>query len=176
MSELPTNNSNRNSSYNSTNLSNSSTKNPSQPQNNANSSNPNIKPSNHNNSILLVEKTATINKNQLNSSQTPFELTIRVDVNLPFNQRTAVRIKPEISLNDLLTVICKEASLEKSRYDLLIFETGSENGQDKRLAQICMNDSFDVYNTKEVTLTLKGNLSNYFLSVFFFVIIAIFII
>ena len=98
---------------------------------------------------------ANASKSATNSQQ-PFELTIRVDVTLPFNQRNVVRVKPDISLEDLLSVIAQESSLDKSRYDLLVYRVDDNTGE-KRLAQTSMNDAFQKYNTKEVTLALKGS-------------------
>ena len=86
-----------------------------------------------------------------NYSSTPFELTNRVQVNLPFNQKTAVRVRLDISLDDLLSAICKEAALERARYDLVI--NGSRPNS--------MLDSLSTYNTKEVTLVLKHSETAY---------------
>lgn len=86
-----------------------------------------------------------------NYSSTPFELTNRVQVNLPFNQKTAVRVRLDISLDDLLAAICKEAALERARYDLVI--NGSRPNS--------MLDSLSTYNTKEVTLVLKHSETAY---------------
>lgn len=80
----------------------------------------------------------------------PFEITSRIEVNLPYNQKTAVRVKLDITLEELLNYICKEtANFDKSRYDLII------NGQRPE----SMLDAIASYNTKEVTLLLK-NLEN----------------
>jgi hypothetical protein len=92
----------------------------------------------------------------------PFELTIRVDVSLPFNQRTVVRVKPDISLEDLFSIICKDAALDKTHYDLLILDSCGDNdinddgSERKKRLHISMNDSFESYQTKQVTLCLKG--------------------
>lgn len=92
------------------------------------------------------------NHNHHNNSHQPFELTNRVEVNLPFNQKTAVRVKLDISLDELLTLICKEANnLERTRYELVI------NGA----RPSSMQDSFSTYNTKEVTLVLKHSETTY---------------
>lgn len=87
-----------------------------------------------------------------NYQSTPFELTNRVEVNLPFNQKTAVRVKLDITLDELLTAICKEAAnLDRSRYDLVI------NGARPN----SMQDILSTYNTKEVTLVLKHSETGY---------------
>lgn len=80
-------------------------------------------------------------------SKTPFELTIRVGVNLPFNQKTAVRVKPDISLGDLFATICKEAGLDPYRYDLVINST---------IVQASMQQKLNSFDTNEVTLVLKN--------------------
>lgn len=80
-------------------------------------------------------------------SKTPFELTIRLGVNLPFNQKTAVRVKPDISLKDLLETICKEANLDPSRYDLVL---------NSKTIQASAQQKFSSFNTNEVTLAPKN--------------------
>ncbi|RNA09408.1 msx2-interacting -like isoform X1 [Brachionus plicatilis] len=80
-------------------------------------------------------------------SKTPFELTIRVGVNLPFNQKTAVRVKPDISLYELLEIVCKEASLDPSRYDLVI---------NSKICQASLQQKLNSFDTNEVTLVLKS--------------------
>lgn len=84
------------------------------------------------------------------SIQTPFELTICVQVNLPFNQKTVVRIKQEISLGDLFAHVCRESNLDQEKYDLYI---PNENENEP----YTMQDSFARFNTKEVSLMLKKN-------------------
>lgn len=89
------------------------------------------------------------------SKQAPFELTTRVQANLPFNQKTAVRVKTDILLDDLFDLICKEAALDRSRYDLVIIpdQNDSQNGQ----KTVRMQDSLANYSTREVTLVLKNS-------------------
>lgn len=98
----------------------------------------------------------TVNLNSyaksLSTSKTPFELTIRVGINLPFNQKTAVRVKPDINLNDLLETICKEANLEPNRYDLVI---------NSKIVQASAQQKFNLFNTNEVTLTSKSYENTY---------------
>ena len=91
-----------------------------------------------------------MNKNQV--IQQPFEVTTRVEVNLPFNQKTAVRVKPEITIQDLFELICKEASLDNKKYELLISTKIGTN--------LCMNAPFYLYETKEVTLAFKTHFTN----------------
>lgn len=81
--------------------------------------------------------------------QQPFELTICVQVNLPFNQKTIVRVKKEILLEDLFTLICREAKLEKNKYEFYI-----PNIQEP----YTMQESFANFDTKEVCLILKKHL------------------
>jgi hypothetical protein len=103
----------------------------------------------HSNSSSI--KSVTL-KNPLHSFQTqyqqPFELTIRIEVNLPFNQKTIVRVRPDIKLEDLFHTICKEANLDKNRYDLLVLNN--------RICSAAFEDSLSAYDTKEVTLALKS--------------------
>ena len=91
------------------------------------------------NSSALLQQLATKQQPQ------PFELTTCVQVNLPFNQKTIVRAKREIKLNDLFDLICKEANLEQNKYDLII----------SNCTNLSMQDSFAMFNTKEVSLVLK---------------------
>jgi hypothetical protein len=69
-----------------------------------------------------------------------------VQVNLPFNQKTTVRARPEIKLNDLFEMICREANLERKKYDLAVLNEIS----------LPMESIFASYNTKEVSLILKS--------------------
>ena len=116
---------------------------------------------NNNKSNTISSDRTSYNKQQ-SSSQQPFELTIRVDVILPHNQRTVVRVKPDISLDDLLCVITQERSLDKNLYDLLLHENSENKNNnniqsEKRIISIeSMRDSLQKYKTKEVTLVLKG--------------------
>ncbi|CAF0844999.1 unnamed protein product [Brachionus calyciflorus] len=100
----------------------------------------------------------TFNNKSSTLSKTPFELTIRVSVNLPFNQKTAVRVKPDIFLGDLFECICKEAGLDQNRYDLVI---------NSQIIQTTLHqETLDLFKTNEVSLVLKNyersrlNLSN----------------
>ena len=79
------------------------------------------------------------------AATTPFELTICVQVNLPFNQKTAVRVKKEMSLSDLFVVICREANLHAENFELRV--GGVE--------PTSMEASLDQLNTKQVDLVLK---------------------
>jgi len=81
----------------------------------------------------------------------PFELTICVQVNLPFNQKTVVRVKREILLEDLFSLICREANLDKQKYEFYI-----PNLQES----YTMQDSFACFDTKEVCLALKKHLKD----------------
>jgi hypothetical protein len=108
--------------------------------------------SNSNNNYSNYHVSSPFGNHHTNNSHQPFELTNRVEVNLPFNQKTAVRVKLDISLDELLTLICKEANnLERTRYELVI------NGA----RPSSMQDSFSTYNTKEVTLVLKHSETAY---------------
>ena len=104
--------------------------------------------SNASNNAHHLGKTTSLGSNwTINSktSTTPFELTICVQVNLPFNQKTAVRVKPEIILEDLLVVACKEANLDKSKYELVVPSVQTA---------YTMQDCLSKFDTKEVNLVL----------------------
>ncbi len=81
----------------------------------------------------------------------PFELTVCVQVNLPFNQKTVVRVKREILLSDLFALICREANLDKEKYEFYI-----PNLQEP----YTMQDSFASFDTKEVCLALKKHMKD----------------
>ena len=69
-----------------------------------------------------------------------------MQVNLPFNQKTAVRVKPEIILEDLLAAACKEANLDKYKYELVVPSV--------QQAAYTMQDCLSKFDTKEVNLVL----------------------
>jgi hypothetical protein len=110
---------------------------------NNNNNNNNYISTNRNQNNLTATTTVTATKH-------PFELTICVQVNLPFNQKTIVRVKPDIKLNDLFDLICAEAKLERIKYNFLILNKNNLN----------MDETFDSFNTKEVCLVLKNNNNN----------------
>lgn len=87
-----------------------------------------------------------------NVPQKPFELTVCVQVNLPFNQKTIVRVKREILLEDLFSLICREQNLEKDKYEFYI-----PNLQEA----YTMQESFANFDTKEVCLVLKKHLKQF---------------
>lgn len=84
--------------------------------------------------------------------QQPFELTVCVQVNLPFNQKTIVRVKREILLEDLFRLICREQNLDKDKYEFYI-----PNLQES----YTMQESFANFDTKEVCLVLKKHLKQF---------------
>ncbi len=96
-----------------------------------------------NNNSHITSSLTYLNNQPLN---TPFELTNRIEVNLPFNQKTVVRVKPDILLVDLFNLVCKEACLDKEKYELVI--------NDKSMVDL-MQSSFAKYNTREITLVHK---------------------
>jgi len=104
----------------------------------------------NNNNYLSTNRNQTNLTTTLTATKHPFELTICVQVNLPFNQKTIVRVKPDIKLNDLFDLICAEAKLERIKYNFLILNKNNLN----------MDETFDSFNTKEVCLVLKNNNNN----------------
>lgn len=112
-------------------------------------------------------KSVTLNrnnsgKNNTNGSsqqQQPFEFKTRIEVNLPFNQKTVVRVRPDISLSDLFVIICKEACLDRELYELRIFKNNDVKSGSSGKPE-SMSDSYSSYNAKEVTLILKINPTN----------------
>jgi hypothetical protein len=90
--------------------------------------------------------------NNISNYVTPFELTIRVEVNLPFNQKTTVRVRPDIELNDLFEVICREGSLQRDKYVLTL--------PNYELDEIDMNNPLSFYDTKEVNLMFNKHQMN----------------
>jgi hypothetical protein len=104
----------------------------------------------NNNNYISTNRNQTNLTTTLTATKHPFELTICVQVNLPFNQKTIVRVKPDIKLNDLFDLICAEAKLERIKYNFLILNKNNLN----------MDETFDSFNTKEVCLVLKNNNNN----------------
>ena len=83
------------------------------------------------------------------NQQQPFELTIRVQVNLPFNQKTTVRVKPSIALGELFAAVCAESHLDSAKYMMMVVANGvSVVVRHDRLS----TEPFDSFDTKEVTL------------------------
>ncbi len=104
---------------------------------------------NKSNTINLVRSASNI-KNQSGNSLQPFELTIRVQVNLPFNQMTTVRVKPDILLDELFDKICKEANLQSQKYILTIPNINVD--------ELLMKYPLSHFDTKEVNLIFSRNL------------------
>lgn len=59
-----------------------------------------------------------------------------------------MRVRPDIKLEDLFQTICKEANLDKNRYDLLVLNNC--------IRSTAFEDPLSAYDTKEVTLALKS--------------------
>jgi hypothetical protein len=101
----------------------------------------------------IITKTSTQPIQQASQSspvaQQPFELTVCVQVNLPFNQKTIVRVKREILLEDLFRLICREQNLDRDKYEFYI-----PNVQES----YTMQESFANFDSKEVCLVLKKHL------------------
>lgn len=96
---------------------------------------------------IITKANSTIQSTTANVQ--PFELTVCIQVNLPFNQKTVVRVRREILLDDLFTLICREANLEKDKYEFYIPNMHEE---------YTMHESFANFDTKEVCLALKKHL------------------
>lgn len=107
-----------------------------------------------NNKLILNNNNSILNSNNSHEKKPLFEITIRVQVNLPHNQITAVRVKPNIKLNDLLKVICDENALDITKYKLNVNTCNSD--VDNRDANY-MNNTLAYYNTNEVTLIYANN-------------------
>ena len=113
--------------------------------------------------MLYQQKTASLNRNAnyiggvceipTNSGATPFEFRTRVEVSLPFNQKTVVRVRPDISLDELFNVVCKEACLDRDRYELVI----TNHNPNASRTKLSTKDAFSSYNTKEITLVIKSS-------------------
>jgi hypothetical protein len=110
---------------------------------------------NNSDNINRTLYTTVLNTLNLQPNSKPFELTTRVEVNLPFNQKTVVRINPHISLEELMNVICKEALLDKSKYSLIIQTTTND-----QIIDYNMKESFSIYKTNQVSLKLNNNNEN----------------
>jgi hypothetical protein len=97
-------------------------------------------------------KSNSLNRNSANANNQPFEFKTRVEVSLPFNQKTVVRVRPDISLDELFNVVCKEACLDREHYELLI----TNNNPNANKSTLSSQDEFSSYNTKEIALVLKN--------------------
>ncbi|GBN12703.1 hypothetical protein AVEN_211534-1 [Araneus ventricosus] len=49
----------------------------------------------------------------------PFEPTFRVQVHLPRNQLTVVRVSPRVKISELRSMVCQEKGLDLNRYQLV---------------------------------------------------------
>jgi hypothetical protein len=103
--------------------------------------------------ISSQSKSNSLNRNSTNNNQ-PFEFKTRVEVSLPFNQKTVVRVRPDISLDELFNVVCKEACLDRDHYELVITNY-NPNAVAKTSNVSSKDDEFSSYNTKEIELVLK---------------------
>lgn len=98
--------------------------------------------------ISIVPK---IRKNR-NNNGLPFTKTIRFTINLPQNQLMVKRIQPSTSFNVIKEMICKEKSLDSSRFLLVKPIKKSES-----LVVIDLDQSPDDYGINEVTVISQRN-------------------
>lgn len=105
------------------------------------------------NSIEIVPKKLAINKQLNDEPSNKFDVTIRVQVDLPHNQKTAVRVSPNIKLKQLYQFICKENSLNESDYRLKLknFELNNDDFHTKLLSD---------FNTNQVELVFINSSYN----------------
>ena len=83
------------------------------------------------------------------SAGQPFELTVRVQVNLPHNQKTAVRVKQDVLLQELFDIICQEVKLDKSKYGLIV------PADDGRPVNVSLKDPLTKLEKREVSLIFQ---------------------
>jgi hypothetical protein len=105
------------------------------------------------NSIEIVSKKSTQNKRPNDESCTKFDVTIRVQVDLPQNQKTAIRVSPNVQLKQLYQLICEENLLNESDYKLKLknFELNENDLKTKSLKD---------FNTNQVELVFTGSSYN----------------
>ena len=115
--------------------------------NNNNSSNnsPNV-----NNRFILNNNNSIINTND--PKKPSFEITIRVQVNLPHNQITALRVKPNVKLSDLIRIICDENLLDVTKFKLIVNSQNFDINENNY-----MNNTLAKYDANEVTLVYVNN-------------------
>ena len=110
---------------------------------------PNIN-SNTNNKFVLNNNNSIINTNELKKPS--FEITIRVQVNLPHNQITALRVKPNVKLSDLIRIICDENLLDVTKYRLVVNSPNFDINENNY-----MNNTLAKYDANEITLVYANN-------------------
>ncbi|OTF71307.1 hypothetical protein BLA29_001471, partial [Euroglyphus maynei] len=98
--------------------------------------------------ISIVPK---IRKNP-NNKALPFTKTIRFTINLPQNQLMVKRIKPSTSFNVIKEMICKEKSIDPSRFLLV-----KPIKKAQSLVVIDLDKSPDDYGLNEVTVISERN-------------------
>ena len=109
--------------------------------------------SNNNSKFILNSNNSIINTND--HKKPLFEITIRVQVNLPHNQITALRVKPNIKLSDLIRIICDENLLDVSKYKLIVNSGNFDMNENNY-----MNNTLSKYDANEVTLVYVNNRSS----------------
>ncbi|CAH1789118.1 unnamed protein product [Owenia fusiformis] len=68
--------------------------------------------------IYLIPKTTTVQKPKRSSGKKPFEVTNRLVVNLPRNQKMIMRISHASTLAEIFRRICEEKNLDPYKYEL----------------------------------------------------------
>lgn len=115
-----------------------------------NNNSPNINTNNTNNKFILNNNNSIINTNELKKPS--FEITIRVQVNLPHNQITALRVKPNVKLSDLIRIICDENLLDVTKYKLIVNSQNFDINENNY-----MNNTLAKYDANEVSLFYVNN-------------------
>jgi hypothetical protein len=86
-------------------------------------------------------------------------MTIRVQVNLPHNQKTTVRVVPDILLKDLLKQICDENYFDQTKY-MLTLHKQQQNNDLIINEQKFLNNKLSYFEVNEVNLVYRLNNEN----------------
>ncbi|KAG8179666.1 hypothetical protein JTE90_017805 [Oedothorax gibbosus] len=100
------------------------------------------------NTICIVPKKDSLDsasgKRAPKTANRPFEPTFRVQVHLPRNQLTVIRMSPRVTISELRSQVCREKGLDPLRYQLVRpSDPGQPLGGDITLAE---------YGSTEITL------------------------
>lgn len=92
-------------------------------------------------------KSSTFSRQQSAPAELPFKPTIRLQVNLPHNQLMVLRLMPNVGISDIKQLICKEKSVDESKYLLV---KPFKSGQTPMVLDL--DNPLDFYQINEVTL------------------------
>lgn len=85
----------------------------------------------------------------------PFQTTFRVQVNLPYNQRTVFRVKPATKISEIKEHVCEDRNLNQDKYQLIVFADLKQ----KQHPQLLEDDrTIAFYAVNEMTLISNKNL------------------